>query len=112
MSNRSVRRFWSRSATVSPDPLTDRALGAVAQPVGPGRLGASTSVVLAGVHQVHVGLSTGRNRVQTPTTTRRSIRLSRCPTIQDHSCQIHRRRFLPLRSSRCPTPITLTAFPL
>src|SRR5665648_289451 len=39
MSNRSVRRFWSRSATVSPDPLTDRALGAVAQPGGPGSFG-------------------------------------------------------------------------
>src|ERR1035437_11141701 len=39
MSNRSVRRFWSRSATVSPDPLTGRALGAVAQPGGPGSFG-------------------------------------------------------------------------
>ncbi len=48
---------------------------------------------------------------QAPTTTRRLIRPSRCLTTQDRSLRIHRRPFLPLRSSQCLAPMTQTAFP-
>ncbi len=50
-------------------------------------------------------------QVPTPITTRRSIRMSQCPTIRASCCPTHRRRCHQHRSSRCQDRTTRTVCP-